>query len=726
MSLTSPSLVASAKTDHTMTPTTTLSMDMNASMDMNSAPPQAQQQGNLETVLTQFDHSHNSPHQSPHHQPQTPPSSLTINIPGGGSTNNHQDDDGDMDDRERSLTLGSEFDLGWILGKDGRGMSMSGLLTPMGAEPAVDGGMSSEGTSTTVVSGSPSSSHNPTQIVAGGAPIVGAHDDIDAATATFAATFLPRLPEDATVSQSAEPININIMLPIETTSGQQQGIPARERADSTASQFFNVLTLGRERGDSTASSFLNGLYQQQSVLPQETRSQSSIMIAHTPPTQMGTSYENSHFGKRMRAGSISGRLRSASDLEDTGIISHEQKAILKDLIIAGDNSVQGAIDKYEDGDPSALEDMIKSGALLARSSDVDLLGDLDLDFLNVHGGEGDDDDGMMFGNMDDIGGGENDGRQRGGNDGIGDLEFNGDFSNPAMEPRQVASNSNYYQMSQHPPMGVHRKSRGNSIDDLEVHRMRANSLALPGFLLDGSNPDDVAQISFGRWMDKNIAGGGGAPLPHAMQILQGAPIQRQFAPNSRDANGNRTNLNPSQVSSECDVLMASKSRGGNSSATTTSPQGRKPKAKKERTKKAPAPKKDKKEPRERKSQSRMKDMMESITSNNNVSIGDDGENKEAPSSGQGRPRSMSDPNLSVGIDNHGLLHVNGPEGWVGAYSPNSRQLRIHRFLEKRNHRVWVKKVKYDVRKNLADSRLRVKGRFVKKDEMLMRELMSLT
>ena len=171
----------------------------------------------------------------------------------------------------------------------------------MGGEPAVDGGMSSEGTSTTVVSGSPSSSHNPTQIVAGGAPIVGAHDDIDAATATFAATFLPRLPEDATVSQSAEPINLNIMMPIET-SGQHQGIPARERADSTASQFFNGLTLGRERGDSTASSFLNGLYQQQSVLPQETRSQSSIMIAHTPPTQMGTSYENSHFGKRMRAG----------------------------------------------------------------------------------------------------------------------------------------------------------------------------------------------------------------------------------------------------------------------------------------------------------------------------------------------------------------------------------------------------------------------------------------
>jgi hypothetical protein len=84
-----------------------------------------------------------------------------------------------------------------------------------------------------------------------------------------------------------------------------------------------------------------------------------------------------------------------SDLEDNGIISRDQKAILKDLIIAGDSSVQGAIDKYESGDTSALEEMIKSGALLARSSDVDLLGDLDLDFLNVGG----DDTDMMFGEM---------------------------------------------------------------------------------------------------------------------------------------------------------------------------------------------------------------------------------------------------------------------------------------------------------------------------------------
>ena len=70
----------------------------------------------------------------------------------------------------------------------------------------------------------------------------------------------------------------------------------------------------------------------------------------------------------------------------------------------------------------------------------------------------------------------------------------------------------------------------------------------------------------------------------------------------------------------------------------------------------------------------------------------------------------------------------GPESrqFIGAYSPEQRRKRIERFIEKRNRRVWTKKVKYDVRKNFADSRLRVKGRFVKKeDEEIMRELMTI-
>jgi hypothetical protein len=66
-------------------------------------------------------------------------------------------------------------------------------------------------------------------------------------------------------------------------------------------------------------------------------------------------------------------------------------------------------------------------------------------------------------------------------------------------------------------------------------------------------------------------------------------------------------------------------------------------------------------------------------------------------------------------------------GKVGAYSPESRKARIERFLEKRKQRVWKQPVKYNVRKDFANSRLRVKGRFVKKEEeTLLRELLTMT
>ena len=53
---------------------------------------------------------------------------------------------------------------------------------------------------------------------------------------------------------------------------------------------------------------------------------------------------------------------------------------------------------------------------------------------------------------------------------------------------------------------------------------------------------------------------------------------------------------------------------------------------------------------------------------------------------------------------------------IGVYSPEERKKRIQRFLDKRKRRIWTKKVKYDVRKNFADSRIRVKGRFVRKED----------
>eukprot|EP00559_Dactyliosolen_fragilissimus_P007730 CAMPEP_0184860868 /NCGR_PEP_ID=MMETSP0580-20130426/5675_1 /TAXON_ID=1118495 /ORGANISM="Dactyliosolen fragilissimus" /LENGTH=210 /DNA_ID=CAMNT_0027358129 /DNA_START=266 /DNA_END=898 /DNA_ORIENTATION=- len=53
-------------------------------------------------------------------------------------------------------------------------------------------------------------------------------------------------------------------------------------------------------------------------------------------------------------------------------------------------------------------------------------------------------------------------------------------------------------------------------------------------------------------------------------------------------------------------------------------------------------------------------------------------------------------------------------GRIGIYTPAERAAIIAKFNSKRSKRVWNKKIRYNCRKNLADRRLRVKGRFVKR------------
>ena len=53
-------------------------------------------------------------------------------------------------------------------------------------------------------------------------------------------------------------------------------------------------------------------------------------------------------------------------------------------------------------------------------------------------------------------------------------------------------------------------------------------------------------------------------------------------------------------------------------------------------------------------------------------------------------------------------------GRIGIYTPAERAAIIHKFNAKRARRVWNKKIRYNCRKNLADRRMRVKGRFVKR------------
>ena len=55
-------------------------------------------------------------------------------------------------------------------------------------------------------------------------------------------------------------------------------------------------------------------------------------------------------------------------------------------------------------------------------------------------------------------------------------------------------------------------------------------------------------------------------------------------------------------------------------------------------------------------------------------------------------------------------------GRIGIYTSAERAAIIARFHRKRSRRVWNKKIRYGCRKSLADRRLRVKGRFVKRSE----------
>lgn len=475
-----------------------------------------------------------------------------------------------------------------------------------------------------------------------------------------------------------------------------------------------------------------------------------------------------------------------SDLEDRGIIDRQQKGVLKDLIISGDDDLQLALDKWDGGDKTALESIV-STLKTKNSSDIDLLGDLDLDFLsmgNADFGVGDDSHShghgqsasksmtiLIPGNampMDIQMEGLNPGSgastphtrdpspapmagQRG-YDGIGELDFNGDYTGGAEQtPYQqsaynqhlehVASSSSsepqvqsqsqsqpqiQTQQQSHPqPQGYSTGTKFRSDSLVEFQRNRANSLAF-GILLDEDEPsthefqEHDFPDSVGKWMDRTPGS-----IPEDRQ-----PPKKRVSSHIVGANGGLYIINDPNNDGHGQEMDIDTSKMTKAEIAAMKRRDREEKkAQREADKIA---KKERKEHEAllKKANKTSKYDKKSKKGETTKKKKDDAGSDEEPKvivSGTGRPRSLSDPNLSIGLDEHGLMHIDHPPDWVGAYSPDSRKLRIERFLSKRNHRVWVKKVKYDVRKNFADSRLRVKGRFVKKeDELLMRDLMSLT
>jgi hypothetical protein len=82
--------------------------------------------------------------------------------------------------------------------------------------------------------------------------------------------------------------------------------------------------------------------------------------------------------------SLSGRLRAVSDLDRMGLVNLTQKGRLKDLIINGDESLRIALEKYEAGDLSELEQLIGQGHLSTSSgTSIGSFDALDLDALDL-------------------------------------------------------------------------------------------------------------------------------------------------------------------------------------------------------------------------------------------------------------------------------------------------------------------------------------------------------
>ncbi len=427
----------------------------------------------------------------------------------------------------------------------------------------------------------------------------------------------------------------------------------------------------------------------------------------------------------------------SSELEEKGIINRDQKGILKDLIISGqDNEIQYALDRYEQGDATMLEGMLHSGSLSNKATEeIDLLGQLDFDFLNVKEKEQQVDANGGYGKTGSVA-----------SDGIGDLEFDGGIGNweqgengdnrsrsnstwSALESRTRA-NSTWSALEL--ALQQQQRSRANSAMsiDLDNFRSRSNSLFSP--LIGNQTPD--SQANFGRWMESSSG-----TTEIASQQQQQQQLKQEQAMQHQLQHQHHFQQLLSQQKQKKEQKQKPKGKGTKSGRRKSAPPGtRAPKAPsaaaiakeqlKEQRRKERQLKKEQKE-REKQEKKEMKERAkrEKQRKKEGLEQQEKAKEKEVHIPGSGRPRSMSDPNLKSRVREDGLLEVERPDGWIGAYSPESRKVRIGRFLEKRNHRVWTKTVKYDVRKNFADSRLRVKGRFVKKDdELLMRELMSLT
>lgn len=497
------------------------------------------------------------------------------------------------------------------------------------------------------------------------------------------------------------------------------------------------------------------------------------------------SYEDGA-AKRQRAGSISGRLRTASDLEQSGLIDSAQKGVLKDMIISGDAALQGAMEKYERGDATELEAIIKSGTLSDRRSSIDLLDGLDLDFLGHS--FGDSFDGFEF---------DKDHMEEPSHapppPSLGPLgSTEGEVPlvtamHPVIPPSHVAQAVNSGHMISHTsnlsgPMGPqappdkpfrHRGEGGGE-------RLRSASTTSMNMWSDGASGSTVAVKSetakhpppSSRSTSSSSSGHVNTltsqPQPQSQAQASGVnpaaavgydPLfssdityeeQRlragSFHTDQQRARANslmmdqfmwqRNHQNNSgyfqtyqpegfvQGNTDADIYGVG---GGNNSFTFgASPDidyGMGIYEQRLRGNSFQQANADPQRMRAGSFQMYPPHQQQQHYGGGRGMPPPASALRQAPPSGPGDkralstgPRTSSPPGPSSASSGKPPERPEALAGYIGNYSPEARKERIQRFMEKRKNRVWTKKVKYDVRKNFADSRIRIKGRFVKKED----------